>query len=93
MHLKILVHISVRGWVDPQGHNAAGSKKFQWHHREFFFFEPVTFQLAAQCLNQLRHRVCPFHAVSSIIYCNFVKLTWTDTADDDVSVDVGHFAN
>jgi hypothetical protein len=39
-----LVLISVRGWVDPRAIMRPGIK-------------PATFRFAAQCLNQLRHRV------------------------------------
>jgi hypothetical protein len=52
-----LLLISVRGWVDPQGHSAAGrimSIKFSKTQSRI---EPATFRLVAQCLNQLPHRV------------------------------------
>ena len=55
-HMKVvpLVLISVR-LSRPQDHSAAGSIKSMTPTG----MEPTTFQLAAQCLNQLRHHVPP----------------------------------
>jgi hypothetical protein len=53
-----LVLISVRGWVNPQNHSAAGPS----------VIEPATFRLVAQCLNQLRHRVTHTRIIENVIF-------------------------
>jgi hypothetical protein len=53
----LLVLISVWAWVDSRSTVRPEELiqwKSQWPHRNF---EPVTFQLVGQCLNQLRHHV------------------------------------
>jgi len=50
-----LVFISVRGWVDPQGHSAAGRIMSMKNSNNTIGNQ--TRDLPAQCLNQLRHRV------------------------------------
>jgi hypothetical protein len=60
-----LVLISVRGWVNPSGHSAAGKDYVNEK------FQPATFRLVAQCLNQLRHRV-PLLYIGRRIYLLFI---------------------
>jgi hypothetical protein len=57
---RFLVIISVRGWVDPRAivwlEGLGKLKEKKTYHPGL---EPATFQLVAQCINQLRYRMPP----------------------------------
>jgi hypothetical protein len=57
---RFLVLISVKRVNQPQGHNAVGKVRPIENPITSPGFEPVTFQLVAQCLNQLCYHMPPY---------------------------------